>query len=173
MKDLMKILGVAILGGLVVLGGQQLLSKKETNTEKTFTFQQDNSPIKAKTVRNYSEDEESNVPDLKQAAAKTVHAVVYIQTEFTRKSSVYDQYFSIDDFFGRRSPSVLKASGSGVIISSDGYIVTNNHVVQEADKITITLNDKRTYNAKVIGTNPETDLALLKIDENNLEFVKF
>lgn len=173
MKDIIKILSVAIIGGLVVIGGQQLLSKKETKTEKTYTFQQDNSPIKAKAVRNYSGDEESSLPDLKMAAAKSVHAVVYIQTEFARKSSVYDQYFSIDDFFGRRSPSVLKASGSGVIISSDGYIVTNNHVVQEADKITITLNDKRSYNAKVIGTNPETDLALVKIDETNLEFVKF
>lgn len=173
MKDLLKFLGIAIFGGLIVLGGQQLLSNEESKVNKEYTFQQDNSPTIATAVKNYTEDEKDNLPDLKEAAAKTVHAVVYIQTEFTRKSSVYDQYFSIDDFFGRRSPSVLKASGSGVIISSDGYIVTNNHVVQEADKITITLNDKRTYKAKVIGTNPETDLALLKIDEKNLEFVKF
>jgi Do/DeqQ family serine protease len=173
MKGLLKILGTAIIGGLVVIGGQYLFTNKDKKIEEPITFQQDNSPIEAKAVRNYTEETESNLPDLKEAASKTVHAVVYIQTEFTRKSSVYDQYFSIDDFFGRRSPSVLKASGSGVIISSDGYIVTNNHVVQEADKITITLNDKRTYNAKVIGTNPETDLALLKIDEKNLEYVKF
>jgi Do/DeqQ family serine protease len=173
MKGLLKILGTAIIGGLVVIGGQYLFTNKDKKIEEPITFQQDNSPIEAKAVRNYTEETESNLPDLKEAASKTVHAVVYIQTEFTRKSSVYDQYFSIDDFFGRRSPSVLKASGSGVIISSNGYIVTNNHVVQEADKITITLNDKRTYNAKVIGTNPETDLALLKIDEKNLEYVKF
>ena len=56
------------------------------------------------------------------------------------------------------------ASGSGVILESDGYIVTNNHVVDGADSITVTLNDKRTFDAKVIGTDPSTDLALLKID---------
>ncbi len=175
MKDILKILGIAIIGGLIVLGGQQLLQQKETQTNPVYSFKQDNSTIPIKEVNNYSNSKtnESYLPNLKEAAAKTVHAVVYIQTEFTQKSSVYDQYFSIDDFFGRRSPSILKASGSGVIISSDGYIVTNNHVVQEADKITITLNDKRTYNAKVIGTNPETDLALLKIDAKNLQYVKF
>ncbi len=173
MKGFIKVLTTAIIGGLIVLGGQKLLTQNDQKETKPLTFQQNNSPVEPRAIFTSSVENESGLPDLKKAAAKTVHAVVYIQTEFTRKSSVYDQYFSIDDFFGRRSPSILKASGSGVIISSDGYIVTNNHVVQEADKITITLNDKRSYNAKVIGTNPETDLALLKIDAKGLEFVKF
>jgi serine protease Do len=64
------------------------------------------------------------------------------------------------------------ASGSGVIISPDGYIVTNNHVVAKADKIDITLNDHRQFKAKVIGTDPNTDLALIKIEGTNLPIVK-
>jgi Do/DeqQ family serine protease len=65
------------------------------------------------------------------------------------------------------------SSGSGVIISDDGYIVTNNHVVEDADVIEITLNDNRNYEAKVIGTDPTTDLALIKIDERNLDFLSY
>ena len=111
--------------------------------------------------------------DFNLAAESTIHAVVHIKTEFTRKSSVYDNYFSIEDFFYNGRSRVYKATGSGVIISSDGYIVTNNHVVEQADKITITLNDKRTYTAKVIGLDPSTDLALLKIDASELPFLTY
>ena len=63
--------------------------------------------------------------------------------------------------------------GSGVIITPDGYIVTNNHVVEGADKLDITLNDNRTFNGRVIGTDPSTDLALIKIDAKDLPIVKF
>jgi Do/DeqQ family serine protease len=66
-----------------------------------------------------------------------------------------------------------QSSGSGVIISEDGYIVTNNHVIDNADKVDVVLNDKRTLSAKVIGKDPSTDLALLKIDEKNLPFIYF
>lgn len=63
--------------------------------------------------------------------------------------------------------------GSGVIVSADGYIVTNNHVVQDAVNITVTLNDKRVYKASVVGTDPSTDLALIRIDEKNLPFLAY
>ena len=65
------------------------------------------------------------------------------------------------------------ASGSGVIISEDGYIVTNNHVIQNAEKVEIVLNDKREYDAQVIGRDPSTDLALLKVDAKNLPFIYY
>ena len=65
------------------------------------------------------------------------------------------------------------SSGSGVIISKDGYIVTNNHVVEDADEVEVTLNDNRVYSAQVIGIDPTTDLALLKIEESDLPFVEF
>ncbi len=173
MKEFIKLLSIAVLGGFVVLGGQYFFNNTDSSGSSKVDFQQISTPIPIRRVANFENEEDYKLPDLKSAASKTVHAVVYIQTEFTRKSSVYDEYFSMDDYFGKRSQSVLRASGSGVIISSDGYIVTNNHVVQEADKITVTLNDKRTYKAKVIGTNPATDLALLKIGEIELDFVTF
>ncbi len=72
-----------------------------------------------------------------------------------------------------RANSYGNASGSGVIVSSDGYVVTNNHVVEDGDEIEITLNDKREFRAELIGTDPSTDLALLKIEGSNLPYLKF
>jgi len=172
MKEYIKILAIGLISGIIVLGGQQILTRDNdipTNITDSRT------EIKPSNIQQVSINNNSSIelPNFKMAANKTLHSVVYILTEFSQKSSVYDDYFNINDFFGRRSNSVLKASGSGVIISSDGYIVTNNHVVQEADKISITLNDKRTYEARIIGTDPTTDLALLKIDEKELSYVNF
>lgn len=113
--------------------------------------------------------------DFREAAKKSIHSVVYIQCQAHKQSSYYDDFFNNDffnDFFGgfgfQPRQRTYKTSGSGVIISSDGYIVTNNHVVADADSITITLNDKREYVATVIGTDAYTDLAVLKIEEKNL-----
>ena len=115
--------------------------------------------------------------DLTDAAESCVNAVVYIKTEFTQKTSVWDEFFGgtiWEHFFGS-APSTypVQAAGSGVIISSDGYIVTNNHVVEDAAKVTITLNDKREYEGEIIGTDPASDLALLKIKETRLPYLTF
>lgn len=125
----------------------------------------------------------SNIPqglDFTGAAEKSIHAVVHIKTEFERKSSVYDDFFGFNDpffdFFGNRNQPKrfpIFATGSGVIISSDGYIVTNNHVVQDANMVTVTLNDKREFEAEIIGTDPSTDLALIKIQAKNLPILEF
>jgi Do/DeqQ family serine protease len=69
----------------------------------------------------------------------------------------------------QRKPQVMKATGSGVIITDDGYVVTNNHVIKDADEVEVTLHDNRNYKATVVGTDPATDIALLKIDENELK----
>lgn len=113
--------------------------------------------------------------DFREAAQKSVHSVVYIQCLAHQQSSYYDDFFNNDffnDFFGgfgfQPRQRTYKTSGSGVIISSDGYIVTNNHVVADADSICITLNDKREYIARVIGNDAYTDLAVLKIEANDL-----
>lgn len=115
--------------------------------------------------------------DLTDAAENSVNSVVYIKTEFTQKNSVWDDFFggSIWEHFFGGAPSTypLQAAGSGVIISADGYIVTNNHVVEDAAKVTITLNDKREYEGEIIGTDPASDLALLKISERNLPYLTF
>ncbi|MEZ5039275.1 MAG: trypsin-like peptidase domain-containing protein [Saprospiraceae bacterium] len=77
------------------------------------------------------------------------------------------------DLWGSNSSSMSSSSGSGVIISPDGYIVTNNHVIEEGDEIEVTLNDKREFEAKVIGSDPSTDMALIKIQGNNLPYLPF
>ncbi|MCS7086365.1 MAG: S1C family serine protease, partial [Bacteroidia bacterium] len=98
-------------------------------------------------------------PDFSVAAATASPSVVFIKTLSQRGVDVYWDFW---DFFGRRGP--VSSAGSGVIISEDGYIVTNNHVVDEADKIEVLLNDKHTYSAKIVGADRNTDLALLKIE---------
>jgi len=92
------------------------------------------------------------------------------------QSSQQYMYDPFRDLFGQRTPQRQEApmaSGSGVIVSQDGYIITNNHVVEGADKVEITLNDKRSYVADVIGTDPTTDLALLKIKDTNLPYITY
>ena len=115
--------------------------------------------------------------DLTTAAEKGCNAVVYIKVVIGGETKTIEYRDPFEDFFGdffgrggggtqRRQIQTPKqeAAGSGVIISSDGYIVTNNHVVQQANEITVTLNDNREFSAKVIGTDPDTDLALIKIE---------
>jgi len=115
----------------------------------------------------------SNV-DFTKAAEKSVQAVVHIKTKINQ------QYYSnpIYDFFFGTTPQHYSqitplASGSGVIISPDGYIVTNYHVIKDADIIEVTLNDKRKYTPRIIGYDQMTDVALLKVDGKNLPFLPF
>lgn len=122
-----------------------------------------------------------NYVDLTAAAEQSVHAVVHIKTTFMYRTSVWEDFFGgsfWDDFFNFSAPfggyeQKAMGAGSGVIISSDGYIVTNNHVVENAEEITVTLNDKREFTAEVIGTDPQTDLALIKIDCGGLPALTF
>lgn len=110
--------------------------------------------------------------DLTQAAEASVHAVVHIRsTQLGRTQTVRTMPDIFDFFFGdpRGQERQVKTQprvgfGSGVIISTDGYIVTNNHVVEDADEITVKLNDEREFKGRIIGTDPDTDLALLKIE---------
>jgi Do/DeqQ family serine protease len=123
-----------------------------------------------------------NPGEFTYAAEKTTPAVVHIKTKMeTRQrqqqfSSPFDDFFGFGDPFGggrRQQQQPQEASGSGVIISADGYIVTNNHVVAEAAEVTVILNDKREYKAKVISTDPSSDLAVIQIKETNLPFLNF
>jgi Do/DeqQ family serine protease len=115
--------------------------------------------------------------DFQAAAEASVRAVVHIKT--TTKSRTVTAGDPYDDFFGGlfgprqyTLPPQL-GSGSGVVISPDGYIVTNNHVVAGADQLTVTFNDRYTTKAKVISTDPSTDLAVVKVDEKNLSYMEF
>ncbi len=139
---------------------------------------------------------ENNIPtgaiDFTQPAAAALPTVVHIKTKTNarqasnnlprsqRPSNPFSELFDDDvfnQFFGRGNGGGYvpeqKASGSGVIISADGYIVTNNHVVENADELTVTLNNKKSYTAKVIGRDPAYDLAVIKIDAGNLPFILY
>jgi len=119
----------------------------------------------------------SDYPDFTYAAETAVEAVVYVKVTIK-----YQQQYMIDPFFrfffgdegqGKSLEQERQGSGSGVIIRPDGYIVTNNHVVQNATKIEVTLNNNKTYEATVIGTDPATDVALIKIDAAGLPTLSF
>ncbi len=123
--------------------------------------------------------------DLTTAAENAVNSVVYIKVTINSKQQTIEYSNPFDDFFGdffgrgnsggtqRRQVETPKRSGagSGVILTADGYIVTNNHVVQDADELTVKLNDNREYKARIIGTDKTTDLALIKIEATNLKAI--
>lgn len=110
--------------------------------------------------------------DFSEVAANTIDAVVHIKTEMEKATPLYESFFGFIIDRGVKQ-QVYTAFGSGVIISEDGYIITNNHVVQDAVKITVTLNDRREVPAKLIGHDPATDLAIIKIDLNKLQYIPF
>lgn len=120
--------------------------------------------------------------NFRYAARKATPGVVHINAVFPAQREpempdLFNDFFG-DDFFHHHFPNgqfpgKQQGSASGVIISNDGYIVTNNHVVNQAESVTIILHDQRNYKARIIGTDPATDLALLKIDEKDLSFVEF
>ena len=117
-----------------------------------------------------------NWPDFTYAAESAVDAVVYVKTTVTQMqqqapSSIFDYFFGFPQSGPQSREKV--GSGSGVIIREDGYIVTNNHVIEGADKIEVTLNNNVTYPATLVGTDPATDVALLKIDATGLPIIPF
>jgi serine protease Do len=111
--------------------------------------------------------------DFTYAAEQTVHAVVHVHTK-TMMGAQPDNPI-MEWFYGDRysKPREVSGYGSGVIISNDGYIVTNNHVIENAENVDVTLNDKRVFTAQVVGRDPSTDIALLKIKADNLPFIKY
>ena len=116
--------------------------------------------------------------DFQAAAEASVKAVVHIKTTTKARTVVANDPY-MDDFwgqlFGQRQYTLppQMGSGSGVVISPDGYIVTNNHVVAGADQMTVTFNDRYTTKAKVISTDPSTDLAVVKVEEKDLAYMEF
>ncbi len=168
MKRLIGLFLVAVAGGAIALGGYKLIEKKQHYYPSVAGQQMSLQPV------NYIPGTQFNEPGFETAAAISVPAVVHIKTEFRQKSNVYDDFFNNFFNFGQGMPNqAIEAMGSGVIIDADGYIVTNNHVVQDADNITVTLNDKRVYKATIIGSDASTDLALVKIDEKGLPFLTY
>jgi Do/DeqQ family serine protease len=134
----------------------------------------------------FNKDAPSGIPDFTAAATSSTPTVVHIKTKIKgttvsskNRNPFGDPFGDEDPFFqffgGPRSYSVpdQQASGSGVIMSSDGYIITNNHVIDGASEINVTLSNRKSYKATVVGTDPNTDLAVIKIGATNLPYMLF
>jgi Do/DeqQ family serine protease len=151
---------------------------------KTYLYSQDSAKLPANYAKFFEGEKSGSGPaDFTDAASAAIPATVHIKTKTNRTASnnlprrnPFSDLFGIDpdDFFGDRSRSMPEmASGSGVIISDDGYIVTNNHVVDGADEVTVSLSNRKSFKAKVIGTDPSSDLAVVKIDAKGLPFLLY
>lgn len=157
MKKLVGFLMISILSGILTLGGYLLF------IEEDDLFIQESAAIPAYTPVNFNSLPNSGSVDFTEAAGKSVNAVVHVKNVATVRKSP----------FSSRTGLALQGAGSGVIISPDGYIVTNNHVIQNASRLQVTLNNNQNYMAEVIGTDPKSDIALLKIDAEDLDYLPF
>ncbi|NNC82466.1 MAG: PDZ domain-containing protein [Flavobacteriales bacterium] len=163
MKRFFGFTAAAILGAaLTLVAYETLIGPQDT----VRVIERESPPVQ---YANFPVGPDGKALDFTQAAERTVNAVVHIQTQTVHPQSMNPWF----ELFGQGAPQTLQSSGSGVIISPDGYVVTNNHVVEGASRIQLTLNDNRTLAAEVIGADPAFDLALLKVDEEDLPSVSF
>ncbi len=173
------IAALVLVGGVSAFFTMRYLLPKEKYLSESAT-----QPINQPLLRMANLSQDGSPVDFTYAAEQTVHAVVHVKTyyasnqyEVNREPSIWDFFFGIpyenDNRYRRQEPAMPQGSGSGVIISSDGYIVTNNHVIERASVIEVTLNNKQTFKAKVIGTDPSSDIALIKIDATSLHYLTF
>ncbi len=163
----------AVLGSLFTVATFTWIDKD--NSEKVMPNYTSGFPA---SKVSYSVEGKAVPTDFTVAAEKVMPAVVHIRSTYAGNSSPKMEQLpeAFRDFFGPQGPQggrQAQSAGSGVIINSDGYIVTNNHVVQDAEEVEVALFDDRMYKAKVIGTDPDTDIAVIKIDEKELPFLSF
>ncbi|MFD1614284.1 trypsin-like peptidase domain-containing protein [Gelatiniphilus marinus] len=168
MKKILTLVLVSALGGILTLGAYKLLLEPEqkpiiASNHNTSTYLPTNH---VKSI--YNVEEKANFV---AAAESTVNAVVHV-----KNVSVGSSQMSIQDlFFGRNpNPQYRLGTGSGVIVDPSGYIITNNHVIKNSKELSVTLNNNKTYEAEIIGADPETDIAVLKIEtDEDLPVVNF
>ncbi|MCB0794380.1 MAG: trypsin-like peptidase domain-containing protein [Flavobacteriales bacterium] len=166
MKNVFALFLSGIVGGFIALSADRwtqrtAIDKPLAASETEAQVQYVNMPVHAPALGDL---------DLTVAAERSVNAVVHVTTEaMVRRDPL------MDFFWGYRpsAPSPRQGAGSGVIVADDGYIVTNNHVVQGADRIRVHLNDGRSFEASVVGTDPSTDIALIKVDARELPTMEF
>lgn len=164
MKQTVRLFTVALVAGAMTLGGYKLFVE---NTPQVLMVQQEEKPSFIPTNLSNFEAIDASI-DFTEAAEKTIHAVVHV-----KNTTINKQPSSLRDFF-RGQPRAMIGSGSGVIISPDGFIITNNHVIDNSTQLEVTLNNNKTYPAELIGTDPKTDIALIKIEpDGQLSFVPF
>ncbi len=174
MRKFSSLFFAAVLGSACTVASFQWFDDKDEKVKLEYVAKVPTS----KTAYTVDPNGKAVPLDFTAAAEKVMPAVVHIrstQTSGSRQEMSQEQYDMFRDFFGDKFPQQgpSMSAGSGVIINADGYIVTNNHVVGDADEIEVSLMDNRTYPAEVIGTDPDTDLALIRIKEKNLPYLSF
>ena len=175
MKSFAKFLSLVAVSAIVGAGAGYWASREAANQSSVpgANAPGAKAPVSLASYSGQTSSQGITPVDFTQAAERSVEAVVHVKTKYYRQQQYVDPFYQF--FFGRpqqsQQPSAM-ASGSGVILSNDGYIVTNNHVIEDANEIEVVLNDKRTFAAQLIGTDPNTDLALLKIEATNLPTIE-
>lgn len=173
MRNYLGFFGAAFIGGVMSVSAVSIF----TDHQELNRINSINQAAQAKVVPvGYSEPNQMGMVDLSNAAEETVQEVVHVKVKQEGEEMI--QYDPMEYFFhGRAQGRKFKApdkegSGSGVVIRDDGYIVTNNHVIDGADEIEVVFNNNESFKATVIGVDPSTDLALLKIEAEGLKAVK-
>jgi serine protease Do len=165
MKQVLSMVAAGIVGGTLVLGATHFWNGN--HTADSYSAKAKNSNAQA--VEYYGSPKAPF--DFTEAAAKTMSAVVHIRSKATPQAGANNRMGDQDIWeflYGGRGGGVREGVGSGVIIRKDGYIVTNNHVVKDATELEVTLFDKRKFKATIVGTDPTTDLAVIKIEAGEL-----
>ena len=173
MRKNINLLGIAILGGIITLGGYKLFFDGPVIIERSGP---ENASIVKTNFTSPNSDSNSfeiSSIDFTLAAEKSLNAVVHV-----KNTTIRTQYNPLAEFFYGNGSGTKKfeqvGTGSGVIISADGYVVTNNHVIDGANEIEVTLNNKKVYKAELIGSDKNDDIALLKIKtDTELPFITF
>ena len=170
----------AVAGGVTALSVNKYLNGGAGVSSNPIALWSDETPQAGAHFTAYQADQ---YPDLTYAAENAVKAVVNIESirevQYGGRSRGYDPFYEFFGIpyggggYGEPQTREQRSGGSGVIISEDGYIVTNNHVIEDATKLKVKLNDGRTFDAKLVGTDPTTDVALIKIDEKGLPTIPF
>lgn len=161
----LSLVAASVMGGSIALGGAYLLQE---DAPVQPLIQENSTATKApKLINNYGVN--TAPADFVDAADQAMPAVVNI-TSISERQARTERERRYYQFFG--GPGASRATGSGVIISERGYIVTNNHVIKDATQVEVTLTDNRKYRAKVMGTDPSTDLAVLKIEADDLPVIR-
>lgn len=168
MKKILSLILVSALGGALTLGSYLMFFDKSDNS----SYQTNETPVLMQTNYKPINVAAAEKTDFTEIAEKTVHAVVHVKNVSITSTSSNPL---LDFFYGQSASKEQRivGTGSGVIISPDGYIITNYHVVKGAKELEITLNNKETYLAEIIGVDESTDIALLKIDQTNLPNLPF
>lgn len=168
MKHYFKQIGMGIIGGLIPLGAYLYVNTPSYDLLSDRVI--DGNRLRAQSV-SY-DGLSGTVPDFVQASELSINSVVHVTTKVVKTTFQRDPF---QEFFygpgagGREFKQFGSGSGSGVIVSSEGYIVTNNHVIEDANEIEVILNDNTKYTAKLIGADPSTDIAVLKIEGSGFQ----